>query len=132
MTSGAGYDGPPGSFAVAGERVDERAFVVALAGEHDLQSAPRVAEQLRAALDSDAPAIVVDLTETTFLDSTAIHVLLDAHAARGEGRHILVAGANPDVARILALTGIDRYFAFYPTRAAALASLERTMPPAPA
>ena len=65
VTSGAGHHGRPGGYAVAGERVDERAFLVSLAGEHDLQSAPLIAEQLRAALDSGAPAIVVDLAETT-------------------------------------------------------------------
>jgi anti-sigma B factor antagonist len=128
----AWHDGRPGSFAVAGELVGERAYVVALAGEHDLQSAPVIAEQLRAARESGAPAILVDLAETTFLDSTVIHVLLDARAGLGDGEHIMVTGANPDVARILALTGIDRYFAFFPTRADALASLEQAVPPAAA
>ena len=61
-----------------------------------------------------------------------IHVLLDAHSARADGGHIIVAGANPDVARNLALTGVDRYFAFFATRAEALASLEPARPPAPA
>jgi len=84
--------------------------VVAVAGELDIATAPA----LRAALDQAAGAgrsVVVDLSPTTFADSTGISTLAQAHArAKAAGRRMIVIcpRANRDVGRILELIGLDQ------------------------
>ena len=52
--------------------------VVAVRGEIDLFTAPELKSALSEAIESGHTRIVVDLTDTTFLDSTALGVLIRA------------------------------------------------------
>lgn len=70
-----------------------------LEGEIDLAAADRLADALRAAIESGTT--VVDLSGVTFLDSTGLHVLLSAGAAlNGNGPLVLVRPC-PAVRRLL-------------------------------
>jgi len=107
---------------VRSEALGEGIFVVSLAGEHDLYTAPKVQEELRSVLAAGARTIVVDLTETTFVDSTMLHVLLSArNELRNRGRLLLVTN-DATVRRVFEITGIDRFFDFYRSRQAAEAA----------
>jgi len=78
-----------------------------------------VQEELRSVIAAGARAIVVDLMETTFLDSTMLHVLLSArNELRDSGRLLLVTN-DATVKRVFEIAGIDRFFDFYPSRRAA-------------
>ena len=54
------------------------AHVIAVAGEVDIFTAPELKRAIAAAIDAGARRLVVDLTETRFLDSTALGVLIGA------------------------------------------------------
>ncbi len=112
-------DGSTIDYGIRRERSGEDVFVVSLAGEHDLYTAPKVQEELRSAIASGARTIVVDLTETTFLDSTMLHVLLSARNEHGDGGRFLLVTDDATVKRVFEVTGIDRFFDFYPSRRAA-------------
>ena len=104
----------------------EDIFVVSLAGEHDLYTAPEVEEALHSVIAAGARTTVVDLTETTFLDSTILHVLLRArNELRDRGRLLLVTN-DVTVKRVFEIAGIDRFFDFYPSRRAAEDELRPT------
>ncbi len=69
-------------------------------------------EKLRAVLVEAAgggPVVVVDMTGTTFLDSSGLHVLLGAHRqARSDGHELrLAVSPGGAVDRIFTLTGTD-------------------------
>jgi anti-anti-sigma factor len=76
------------------------------AGELDLVSAPQLGQTLREAHLS-ARLVVLDLRELTFMDSSGVHVILDAarRARQAGGRLILVRG-TAHIDRLLALTGV--------------------------
>jgi len=112
-------DGSTIAYGIRRERSGEDVFVVSLAGEHDLYTAPKVQEELRSAIASGARTIVVDLTETTFLDSTMLHVLLSARNEHWDGGRFLLVTDDATVKRVFEVTGIDRFFDFYPSRRAA-------------
>ena len=57
---------------------------------------------------------VVDLTETTFLDSTMLHVLLSARNELSDGRRLLLVTDDATVKRVFEISGTDRLFDFYP------------------
>jgi anti-anti-sigma factor len=81
--------------------------VVRLQGELDCASA----QDLEAALSGQLQAhraVVLDLTELSFLDCAGLGVVLAIdHRARRAGRRILLANPAPAVARLLTLTHCD-------------------------
>ena len=84
------------------------ATYVAVAGELDLATAPLLAEQLAQAETSGAKLVVLDLADVSFMDSTGLHVLLEAHANAQRNGHrlrITAAGSEP-VQRLFELAGV--------------------------
>jgi anti-sigma B factor antagonist len=113
--------------SVSIERLDN-ATVVALPGEHDLASAPRVREVLSEAESHGGP-IVVELTPTEFMDSSILGVLLGAlRRAREEQRGFTFALDREDgsiVSRLFEVTGLFSLFPVYTTRSDALDAANR-------
>ena len=68
----------PPEFSLTQDALDDQRQVVAVAGEIDLFTAPELKAAIGEALESGRTRIVVDLTATTFLDSTALGVLIGA------------------------------------------------------
>jgi anti-sigma B factor antagonist len=95
---------------------DPPAAVVALVGEHDAYSSPRLENELSVLLD-EGRRIVADLRDTTFIDSTTLSVLLGARrraeqAALGFAL-LLPEGGHSQVHEILGITGLESAFAVY-------------------
>jgi anti-anti-sigma factor len=95
-------------------RRDPRAAVVALFGEHDPYSSQRLENELSVLLDQQL-AIVVDLRDTSFIDSTTLGVLL-AGRTRAERAGLgfvllLPEEKHAQVNHILDLTQLHRAFA---------------------
>jgi anti-sigma B factor antagonist len=89
-------------------RVSAKAYVLEVDGELDLYTAPRLSSQVGEIIALGATSLVVDLTETTFVDSTALHILLDAKKRiRAEGGDLVVVCPSPHVRRIFEVTGVD-------------------------
>ena len=112
--------------AIRSERLGEDIFVVSLAGEHDLYTAPEVEEELHSVIVAGAKTTVVDLTQTTFLDSTMLHVLLRARNELRDRGQLLLVTNDMTVKRVFEIAGIDRFFDFYPSRRAAEDELRPT------
>ncbi len=86
---------------------DGRVYLVEAAGDLDLTSAPALSTSLEAAEASDAPSVVLDMTGVTFLDSSAINVVL-RHRSRllDLGRTLELRAPVPAVRRVLEVTGL--------------------------
>ena len=105
---------PPGSPA-------DTWVVVPLTGEIDLASAPELRAELGRLNETETPAIVLDLTDLEFIDSTGLGVLVGAlRRARSQGGDIRLAGARPGIRRVLSVTGLDRVFELFATVAEAM------------
>jgi serine/threonine-protein kinase RsbW len=107
--------------------------VVRLSGDIDTAVVPELKQQLGSALAGGCDNIVLDLAEVTYADSSALGLLvwLDHMLAPGGGRLVL-AGANPDVERILELSGLVRFATSIATSSdvdTALAGLELAVAP---
>jgi anti-anti-sigma factor len=78
-------------------------------GEIDLASRDVLDEGLRQLWDSGWRHVVLDLSAVSFMDSSALQVLLGHHRrAVGAARRLSIADCSPEVSRVLALTGLDR------------------------
>jgi anti-sigma B factor antagonist len=97
------------------------AAVVVVNGDVDLHSAPELRERLALLADGEDEHVVVDLSDSTFLDSMALGVLLAAKKRRdADGKRLDIVVSTPDVRRIFEITMLDRIFDLYATRAEAL------------
>jgi anti-sigma B factor antagonist len=84
--------------------------VLHVAGEVDLATAPALRDALGALLaDGAAARVVVDLSAVTFLASSGLAALLEAHQrACASGRALRVVVAERTVWRVLEVTGLVR------------------------
>jgi anti-sigma B factor antagonist len=111
-------------FRIDEERPTSAVVVLGVHGEADLHSAPELRERLRVAIDSGATVVVVDLTETDFVDSTSLGVLLGAtRRLREREGEIRLVVSRPELRRIFEITLLDRIFELHDTREQALAAV---------
>jgi anti-anti-sigma factor len=79
---------------------------IALGGELDLATTPILGEQLQDAEQLDVDAIVLDLRDVTFIDSTGLAAFIRARErASRNGHRFLLVGANDSARRLFELTG---------------------------
>ena len=64
------------NFEVKTDNVDDSTFVISLAGEVDLYTAPEFKQQLLDVIGEGGKEVVVDFSDTTFIDSTTLGVLV--------------------------------------------------------
>ncbi|MFD7027351.1 STAS domain-containing protein [Streptomyces sp. NPDC059917] len=97
---------------------DARApIVVRVAGEIDIQHAGELESLITAALADAGPAteIVVDLSNSSFCDSSGLNALLRAReAASRSGRVLSLAAPSHQMLRLLDLTGTAPLFPLRP------------------
>lgn len=99
-----------------------RTAVVTLPAEIDMANADRVGADLQAALAPEVTTVVADMTATTFCDSCGIGALVMAHKhAAASGAELRLVVPSACVLRVLAVLGLDRWLAIYPSLREALA-----------
>lgn len=116
-------DTEPADFGV--ETIDGDGPVVAIAvhGQADLHTAPELRDAMTRAIDHGACGLVVDLRDTTFVDSMTLGVLLGAvKRLRPHGGKVAVVCVSPHIRRIFEITLLDRVFALHETLEAARAA----------
>lgn len=107
--------------AITEDDLGEGAYVIFLKGELDLSTVGRLGRRLDELIGGGAKAIVVDLIELTFIDSTGLATLLNAlrNVRRRNGR-LALACTNPTVLRLFEITGTDETFDIFADRAPAI------------
>lgn len=112
----------PAPFQATAAEAPPGIAVIVLEGEADMSAAPRFRERLDESLGSEVRAVVLDLADVGFMDSTMLRELLRAHAAVTErGGVVALAGVQSPVRRLLELTRTSELFTLADTRDAALA-----------
>jgi anti-sigma B factor antagonist len=104
--------------------LDGGKLVLVVEGDLDIESAPSLADALDDALESGRTHIVIDMSTTTFIDSTAIHVLVaGARELRQRFGQLALACADPGIRRMIEITGLDLAAPLFESREAALRGL---------
>jgi anti-anti-sigma factor len=95
--------------------------VVCLLGEHDLATATELGRLLRSLADGDS-GVVVDVSETEFIDASIVGALADGdRLLREHGRRlVLQTGTRALVRQLLEAAAVERLFACVNGRAAAV------------
>lgn len=101
---------------------DNGRLVLDIAGEVDLITAPELEKRLTAAWDEKPEAVVVDITQVTFMSSAGLAALVRSHHQGGDSTKFRVVADSAATLRPMQLMGLDRELAVYPSREDALAA----------
>ena len=95
------------SGGITGEAVDDDIYSIQIEGDFDASLRDCGIAETESALKRKPRALLVDVKRCTFLDSTAIAVILGARQRAEEaGIGFALVGHNPTIDRMLALTGL--------------------------
>ena len=112
---------PTAFFLINKHDVDRQASVVSVEGELDLATAPRLKMALGDVLRARCKQVVVDLSQVSFMDSTALGVLIGANRNLDVGARMAIVCTHPNVLRIFEFSGLDGTLAIFSTFDEALA-----------
>ncbi len=117
------------NFDVKTEQISGDATVIALSGEVDLYTAPEFKQELLETISQGAKEVIVDLSDTTFIDSTTLGVLVGGvKRLRPNGGQLSLVCTDRNITKIFEITGLDRVFTIYPTRDEAVDQLQTSGP----
>jgi anti-sigma B factor antagonist len=119
-------DTPPTNgtpLGIAIKSAGKNASIIELIGELDMGTVPQVEGRLRQALEAN-DGVILDLSDLSFIDSTGIGLLIDAHqATEGSGKLHTVISPNSQIERVFRIAGIDRALPTFSDREEAISAL---------
>jgi anti-sigma B factor antagonist len=102
-------------FSIEDRRMGEDAHVVAVTGEIDLFTAPDFKRHVSAPIDAGVSHVIVDLSATTFIDSSSLGVLIGAHRRlKLRGGSLSIVCDNEAITKTFRITGLDGVFNVVP------------------
>jgi anti-anti-sigma factor len=109
---------------IRGEPVDDDLYSILIEGDFDVSLQEMGIAVTEAALAANPRAILVDVKSCTFLDSTAIAVIIgERQRAMDAGIGFALVGHNPTVDRTIELTGLGEELQIVADRDEAIAQL---------
>jgi len=106
--------------------------VVRAHGEIDLYTVPEFEQALDACLKRETHALIADLSNTTYLDSSGLSALIHAYKAlsgRKGGLYVVASPQTPGVHRVLEITRLDTVFQVSDTVEDAVARIDAAQTP---
>jgi anti-sigma B factor antagonist len=99
--------------------------ILVVGGEVDFEVSPQLKARIMRAIKSGKRRLILDLTDVTFIDSTAIGVLAGAIERLDEtgGGSLSIVCAHEKVIQIFEITGLDSVVTVHPSREDALAAV---------
>jgi anti-sigma B factor antagonist len=111
---------PAVPFAVDHRELDERTSVISVDGELDLSTAPQLKWLLMDALEAGRDQLIVDLSRTTFMDSTALGVLVGVNRRLDADGRLAIVCDHAKLLKVFELSGMDGVFTLAATLEEAL------------
>lgn len=98
---------------IATERNGDECYV-ALDGEVDVYTAPKLKEELVKSIEDGCSNVVVDLQKVGFIDSSGLGVLVSAlRRARERGGSVRIVCTRESILKIFRITGLDKVFPIF-------------------
>lgn len=95
------------SIQARAEQTGESSWRVTIVGELDAATSPELAAVIDPLVATDAPSVVVNLADVTFMDSSGLRTLVRAaNEAKATGGSLVLARASGAVVRLLEVTGL--------------------------
>ena len=108
-------------FGIRDRAVGSDTHIVSVTGEVDLFTAPEFKQRVMAPIAAGVDHVIVDLMETTFIDSSSLGVLIGAHRRlKARGGTLIVACDTEAIVKTFRITGLDGVFRLVDSVQAAL------------
>jgi anti-sigma B factor antagonist len=105
------------NFDIKTEKLTDDAYLISLSGEVDLYTAPEFKQQLLEVVGQGGKDVIVDFSDTTFIDSTTLGVLVGGvKRLRPNGGQLSLVCSDRNITKIFEITGLDKVFPIYGTR----------------
>jgi anti-sigma B factor antagonist len=115
----------PPEFAIIEQGSEAGHYVIAARGEIDLFTAPELKQVITEVIENGERRVAIDLSEVSFLDSTALGVLIGAvKRLRSRGGALAVVNTDSSIAKTFEITGLDQIFTIVASRTEALEALD--------
>jgi anti-sigma B factor antagonist len=102
-------------FSIDDRRIGDDRHVVAVTGEIDLFTAPDFKQHVSAPIEAGVAHVIIDLTGTTFIDSSSLGVLIGAHRRlKLRGGSLTIVCDNEAIIKTFRITGLDGVFTLVP------------------
>ncbi len=120
MTGGGDHSRPSraqqvielGALSMCSER-NGAVHTLRLSGDLDLATTNRVEAELKRVEAGDARTIVIDLSNLAFINSTGVHLLVDAELrSRADANGLTLLRGSPTVQRVLQICGVETALPF--------------------
>ncbi len=111
MASQQPIEPTPASFSTEAEGGGR--YTVTVRGELDVATSPALRGELHSLVEQGARSIRLDLSGTTFIDSSGLGVLVGAlkRLREAEGETITLSGMQDQVRKVFEITGLTTLFA---------------------
>ena len=107
-------------------RTQNSVTILELKGDLDVDGAPRFQKAVEDIVDAGGRKIVVDLSQTPFMDSSGLGVLVAAHRRiSAAGGSLALAQPTPILQKVFELTRTHRVFNMYDSVNSAIQAMER-------
>lgn len=97
-----------------------RVAILAMSGELDMVTAPRLDEEVRAVLAKEPAGLIVDLLGLEFLASAGMQLLVEIHDRITPGVRFAVVADGAATSRPMKITGVTDVIDLFTTRDVAL------------
>ena len=123
-----------GDFSISDVAVTSQTTIVDVTGEVDMDTGPAFHEGLLRAIGAGRGGLIVDLSQATFLDSSALTNLVNAfdNLRRQGGGTLAIIATDARMRALFDVARLDRDFRIFETRADALAAFAAEQEPNPA
>jgi anti-sigma B factor antagonist len=113
-------------------RTENGVAILGVSGELDLYTSPKLRAAIEGELAQGRVRLILNLLNTTYLDSTALSILSEAHReVRRRNGNLGLVYQQPQVARIFSITGLAEVFPIFATEAEALVAAQTWSSAAP-
>lgn len=93
---------------------DEGVCTLALDGEVDVYTAPKLKEHLVSAIEDGCSNVIIDMNQVSFIDSSGLGVLVSAlRRARERDGAVRIVCDRDNILKIFRITGLDKVFPIF-------------------
>lgn len=103
------------AFGILQRELHTGVSAITVEGDLDLSTAPRLKWMLMDSLEAGHSRIVLDLSLATFMDSTALGVLVSFKRRLDEDARLAIVCTRPNVLKIFEFAGMDGVFGIFST-----------------
>ena len=102
--------------AIREEKLSESCWVLWVDGRLDQSQTGELEASLNRLLEEDQNNLIVDLSQTTYINSGGLRSLVTAwRVANQQGGDLLLSGLNARLEEIFSMVGFDQVFKIFPT-----------------